>query len=135
MSKVLMNETRNIMERDHLITTNTLSIANIRSDTADRKLFQHPSMLIRLAYILMGVLKERKKAKSTRPFIANWIDLEGEICLCVGVMLEGKNSIGDRFNKVAEKLKIEVDHDNFMANIIVFHKDHLSEFIKEISRA
>ena len=49
-------------------------------------------------------------------------------------MLEGKNSIGDRFNKVAEKLKMEVDHDNYMANIIVFHKDHLSEFIKEISR-
>ena len=40
-----------------------------------------------MAYLLMGILKERKKAKSNRPFIANWIDLEGEICLAVGVMM------------------------------------------------
>jgi hypothetical protein len=85
--KILMTETRNILERDHLITTNTISIANIRSDTEDRKIFQHPSMLIRIAYILMAILRERKKAKSNRPFIANWIDLEGSICLAVGVMM------------------------------------------------
>ena len=35
----------------------TVSIANIRNDTDDRKIFEHPSTLIRLAYILMGVQK------------------------------------------------------------------------------
>ena len=55
--KILMNETKNIIERDHLISMKYISIANIRNDTDDRKIFEHPSTLIRLAYILMGVLK------------------------------------------------------------------------------
>jgi|688.fasta_scaffold220510_2 hypothetical protein len=45
------------MERDHLITTNSISIANIKNDTDDRKIFQHPSALIRIAHLLMGILK------------------------------------------------------------------------------
>ena len=57
MVRILMAEARHIMERDHLITTNSISIANIRGDTEDRRIFQHPSTLIRLAYLLMGILK------------------------------------------------------------------------------
>lgn len=91
-------------------------------------------MLIRIAYLLMGILRERKKSKSNRPLVANWIDIEGQVCMAVGVMTDSKNPIGDRFNRIAEKLKIQVDHDHFMANIIAFHKDHLPEFIKEVSR-
>ncbi len=89
------------MERDHLITTNSISIANIKNDTDDRKIFQHPSALIRIAHLLMGILKEKKKGKTLRPFIANWIDLERELCLMVGVMMDSKNSIGNKFNKIA----------------------------------
>ncbi len=48
--------------------------------------------------------------------------------------MEGKNSVGTKFNKIAENLNIEVDHDNFMANIILIKKEHLSEFIKELTR-
>ena len=55
--RIIMNETKNIIERDHLISMNNISIANIRNDTDDKKIFEHPSTLIRLAYILMGVLK------------------------------------------------------------------------------
>ena len=55
--------------------------------------------------------------------------------MVVGVMVDNKNSIGNKFNKIAERLQIDVDHDNFMANIIVIHKEHLSEFIKEISKS
>ena len=50
-------------------------------------------------------------------------------------MMDSKNSTGSKFNKIAENLKIDVDHDNFMASIMTIHKDHLSEFIKEISKA
>ena len=75
-AKIMMTETKNILERDHLITMSNISIANIRNDTDDKKIFEHPSTLIRLAYTLMGVLKEKKKAKLHKPFIANWIDLE-----------------------------------------------------------
>ena len=76
MVKVLMTETRNIMERDHLVIGNSVSIANIKNDTDDRKMFQHPSALIRIAHLLMEISIERKKAKSNRPLVAIWIDME-----------------------------------------------------------
>ena len=130
--RVLMTETKNIIERDHLIAMNNLSIANIKNDTDDKKIFEHPSTLIRLAYLLMGVLRERRRTKISKPFIANWIDLEKEICMVVGVMMDSRNVIGTRFNEVAERLNISVNHDNFMANIIVIKKENLTAFIKEI---
>lgn len=86
--------------------TKTISIANIRNDTDDKKIFAHPSTLIRLAYMLMGILRERKKSKKNSPFVANWIDLEKEICMVVGVMMDNKNTIGNKFNEIAEKLNI-----------------------------
>jgi hypothetical protein len=135
MVKVLMTETRNIMERDHLVIANSVSIANIKSDTDDRKLFQHPSALIRIAHLLMDIAVHRKKAKASKPLVAVWIDLEREVCQVVGVMMDAKNSTGSRFNKVAENLKIDVDHDNFMASIMLLHKDHLADFIKEMTKA
>lgn len=124
--KIMITETKHILERDHLITMSNFCIANVKNDTDDRKIFQHPSTLIRLAYLLMGILREKRKSKGGyKPFIANWMDLEKDVCMLVGVMMEGKNSIGHRFNEVAEELKIEVNHDNFMANIIVMKKDHV----------
>jgi len=48
----------------------------------------------------------------------------------VGVMMDSRNVIGTRFNEVAERLNISVNHDNFMANIIVIKKENLSAFIK-----
>jgi len=57
MTKILINEARNILERDHLITTNMLSIVTVKSDTDDRKLFEHPSALIRLAHLMMSILR------------------------------------------------------------------------------
>jgi predicted component of type VI protein secretion system len=78
----------------------------------------------------MGILRERKRSKGPRPFIANWIDLEKEICMVVGVMMDSRNVIGTRFNEVAERLNISVNHDNFMANIIVIKRENLTAFIK-----
>lgn len=46
----------------------------------------------------MGIMKERKKSKHYKPFIAAWIDFEKEICMVVGVMKDRKNTIGTRFN-------------------------------------
>ena len=130
--RVLMTETKNIIERDHLIPMDKMSIANIRNDTDDKKIFEHPSTLIRLAYLLMGVIKEKKRSKKYKPVIANWIDIEKDICMTVGVMMNNRNSIGTKFNEVAERLKIQVNHDNFMANIIILKRENLAEFIKEI---
>jgi len=45
------------MERDHIITMSSVSIANIHNDTDDKKMFEHPSALIRIGYLLMGILK------------------------------------------------------------------------------
>ena len=120
--KILMTETKNIIERDHLIPMERMSIANIRNDTDDKKIFEHPSTLIRLAYLLMGVIKEKKHSKKYKPVIANWIDIEKDICMTVGVMMNNRNSIGTKFNDVAERLKIQVNHDNFMANIIILKR-------------
>jgi hypothetical protein len=101
MVKVLMTEARNIMERDHLVIGNSVSIATIKNDTDDRKIFQHPSALIRIGHLLMEISIERKKAKSNRPLVAIWIDMEKSICQVVGVMMDSKNSTGAKFNKIA----------------------------------
>lgn len=37
--RIMMTETKNIIERDHLITMNNVSIANIKNDTDDKKIF------------------------------------------------------------------------------------------------
>jgi hypothetical protein len=101
------------MERDHLITTNSLSIANIRGDSENRLLFQHPSTLIRLAYLLMAMIREHKRTRTPRPLIANWIAMENELCLSVGVSIEHKNGLGHRFDAVTSKLGIEAEQDSF----------------------
>jgi hypothetical protein len=49
----------------------------------------------------MDITIHRKKAKTSKPLVAIWIDLEREICQVVGVMNDPKNSMGSRFNKVA----------------------------------
>jgi hypothetical protein len=47
------------------------------------------------------------------------------MCTVVGVMFDLKNSVGTKFNEVAQKLKIEVNHDYFMSNIIMMPTDYL----------
>lgn len=54
--------------------------------------------------------------------------------MIVGVVMDSRNTIGSRFSEVTERLKMNVNHDNFMANIIIIKKDNLSEFIKEIGQ-
>ena len=138
-TKVMMTEAKRLLERDHLISMKVVSVANIRSDTEDRKLFEHPAVLVRMAYLLMGILREKEKIMKHRqksyskPFIANWIDLKKEICVVAGVMMEGKSKIGVRFAEIADKLKMDMSHDSFMANIMVIKKDSLSEFLKELN--
>jgi len=80
----------------------------------------------------MGILKEKKRAPSYKPVIANWIDTERDSCTVVGVMMDSKNLIGRRFTEIAERLNIRVTQNNFMSNIIVMSKNNLSEFIREI---
>jgi hypothetical protein len=128
-----MTEASNIMQKGHLLTINAISIANIRGDSESRMLFQHPSALIRMAHLLMAITREEKRSRP-KPLIANWIASENELCLSVGVSLEQKNVLGVRFNTVVTKLGIATEHDNFDANIIAFSKEHLSSFIREITR-
>lgn len=86
--RLLMAEAKSIMERDLVITTNSFSIANIRGgDSEDRQIFQHPSALIRLAYLLMAIVREKKKSKTAKPFLANWISVDNGLCLSVGVTI------------------------------------------------
>lgn len=50
----------------------------------------------------------------------------------MGVVPDHKNNMGTKFSASADKLKIEVKHDRFMANIIIVPKDNLLEFIREV---
>ena len=73
--KIMMTETKNIIERDHLITMPCITLCTIRNDTDDKKIFEHPSTLIGLSYILMGIVREWKRSKETKSFVANWLDM------------------------------------------------------------
>ena len=82
----------------------SFSFVNLPNDTLDRKIFEHPFTLIRLAYILMYMNKEKKRWKITRPFIASLQNNETERSTMVGVMMDQKNSFMNKFNAVTESL-------------------------------
>ena len=99
VTRTLMTEARRILERDHLISMKAVSVANIHSDTEGRKLFEHPATLVRMAYLLLGILRERyrKRNVNIRSLIANFISSTKDICVVAGVMLDSKNKIGAKF--------------------------------------
>ena len=41
-----------------------------------------------------------------------------------------KNTLGSKFNKLADKMNLVVQHDRFLSNIIIIPKDNLLEFVK-----
>lgn len=98
------------------------SFVNILKDNQERKIFEHPFTLIKLAYLLMGMIKEKKKQKVYRPFIASIQDNETGTSMMVGVMMETKNSFGTKFERVVDKLNIDVTMNSFMANIMTLPK-------------
>lgn len=132
-----MTEARRILEREHLISMKAVSVANIHSDTEGRKLFEHPATLVRMAYLLLGISREKEKkfkGKTNKPLIATWIaSSTKDICVVAGVMLESKNKIGTKFSEICDKLNLESIQDSFMANIIVIKKESLGEFLKELN--
>ena len=69
---------------------------------------------------------------NAKPFVASLQDMDKGICTIVGVVMEQKNTLGNRFNSVVTKLNLEVKHDRFMANIMIIPKENLLEFIKEL---
>jgi hypothetical protein len=51
----------------------------------------------------------------------------------VGVVQGSRNNFSGRFIQIAEKLKIAVNHDHFIASIIFIQKERMAEFLKEIT--
>ena len=65
------------------MSLSTVSFANIRCDTKEKRIFEHPYTLIRLAYLLMGIQKQKQKQRKKykdikpegpKPFIASLQD-------------------------------------------------------------
>ena len=82
------------------------SFVNMANDPFDRKIFEHPFTLIRLAYVLMYMNKEKKKWKAAKPFIASLQNKKTGSSTMVGVNMESKNSFTNKFNLVIDKLKV-----------------------------
>jgi hypothetical protein len=61
----------------------------------------------------MTMLREHKRSRTLKPLIANWIGVESQLCLSVGVSIDHRNSLGNRFNAVAAKIGIDTLQDNF----------------------
>jgi hypothetical protein len=59
MSTFIMKEAKDIIERDNVIMMNTINFANIRCDTKEKRIFEHPVTLIRFSHLLMGIQKQR----------------------------------------------------------------------------
>jgi hypothetical protein len=70
---IFMKEAKSLLERDHLLMMKSAGFANIHNDSNDRRIFEHPSTLIRMAHLLMGISKSKKKSKHYKPFIASLI--------------------------------------------------------------
>ncbi len=92
---------------------------------------------MRLAYMLMGIQRQRKIAATKSgaaaiPCVVSLHDSDTSLCLIVGVVPDYKSTMGAKFTHVVTKLKLEVTHDRFMSNIMIMPKDHLVEFIKEV---
>jgi hypothetical protein len=68
---------------------NFFGFVNIYNDTEDRKLFQHPNVLSKFAYILMIMNKQKKK--KDKPFIASISNNVTKTAQIVGIMSDPKN--------------------------------------------
>ena len=79
---------------------------NITCDSQDRKIFEHPFTLIRLAYVLMHMNKEKKRWLTAKPFIASLQNNETGKSTLVGVMMDQTNTFMNKFNLVIDKLKV-----------------------------
>jgi hypothetical protein len=67
ISGIMMREIKDIIERDSVIAINgRVNFSNIRCDTKEKRLFEHPSVLIRLANMLMRIQRQRKIAISKK---------------------------------------------------------------------
>lgn len=78
----------------------SFSFVNFPSDTQERKIFEHPFTLIKFAYMLMSMNKEKRKMKYYKPFIASLHNKENNTSLMVGVMSDSKNTFASKFNFV-----------------------------------
>ena len=129
-----------MIERDNIITIGRINFSNIRCDTREKKIFEYYPTLMKLAYMLMGIQRQRKiessktlvRNVSAIPFIISLLDTDKQLCMIVGVVPDSKSNIGSCFNSTVTKLKIEVQHDKFMSNVIVIPKDSLLEFTKDV---
>jgi hypothetical protein len=95
---------------------------NILNDTEDRKILEHPYVLIKLAYMMMAMNKEKKKLKHNKPFIASLQNNATQTSQMVGIINEPKNSFSSKFNSVIEKFNIDVRMDGFMNNVMTVPK-------------
>lgn len=96
----------------------------------ENKLFEHPVTLMKLSYLLMGIMKEKKKSRNYKAFVASLQNADQ--CLIVGVVIDSKNEMGKKFNEVAETLSINVKQDGFQSNIMIIPKEALYAFVKTI---
>jgi hypothetical protein len=67
-----MKEAKSLVERDSIVLMTAVNFAHLRNDTAERKIFDHPQVLIRLSYLLMGIQKNRKKEGKEKPFVVSY---------------------------------------------------------------
>ena len=80
----------------------------------------------------MGIVQERtKKGGEVKSFFANWVDMEKDVAIVVGVTREQEGNIGKNFIAIAEEIGIMISHEEFMSNIIMLKKEDLVPFIKK----
>ena len=82
--------------------------------------------------MLMGMMKEKKKQNYYKPFIASLQNNETNTSLMVGVMVDPKNTFGVKFQKVIEKLNIDVTMNSFTANIMTIPKETMIRVVREL---
>jgi hypothetical protein len=110
----------------------TFSFVNIINDTEDRRIFEHPNSLTKMAYMLMFLTKEKKKSNFLKPFIASLQNNASQTSQIVGIMNDSKNSFSSKFNLVIQKLNVDVRMDSFMNTIMTVPKDSLVKIIREL---
>ena len=72
--------------------------------------------------MLISMNKEKKKQKYNKPFIAALQNNDTATSLMVGVMADQRNNFGTKFERVVDKLNIDVTMNSFTANIMTLPK-------------
>ncbi|CAK81557.1 unnamed protein product (macronuclear) [Paramecium tetraurelia] len=134
----LVDEANNLIENNELYPCKHFRYGILKNESPQqKKFFQHPQSLQKLALLLMDIYKEKGYKQSNKSVIL--VNQLGELFMVVGVVGgmsfsgQEKNQFGQYFLRKVQELNLQFRQDSFETSVIEIHKDDFPNFIDAIT--